>query len=147
MWQTLISGHLDDGSRAPEHVNPMLRESPWLLLAFAGAVVVIRAWRRWDWLLATAAISAVASIYYFAYYAGGGDDLQYSNFRFFVAWLPVWALLAFMSIPDARCTSSEDTNAAESAPGPGDVAKRQEQTARRRRPSARHLPREPWTRS
>ena len=51
------------------------------------------------WLLSGAGVSLVASLYYFAYTFATGDDLQYGVFRFFVAWFPLWGLLAVMVVP------------------------------------------------
>jgi hypothetical protein len=103
-WNILVSGRLNNGARTPASgvdSNPLLREWPWLLLAPVGFLVARRRRDLRAWLISGCVVSVVASLYYFAYSSATGDDLQYGVFRFFVAWFPLWALLAVMAIPGA----------------------------------------------
>ena len=112
-WDILVSGQLTNGSRTPASgvdTNPLLREWPWLLLAPAGFVIARRRRDLRPWLLSGSVVSVVASLYYLAYSGATGDDLQYGVFRFFVAWFPLWALLAVMAVPGALAPGRAGAN-------------------------------------
>lgn len=109
-----ITSQQTNGDRSPTGHDPLLRDYFWLLAAPSGVYVLAKRERRLRALvntvgfvlLAAAAVSIVASVFYLSYWSSGGDDIKNGNGRFFVAWFPVWGVLAAIGIADvyARLT-------------------------------------------
>jgi hypothetical protein len=97
----IVTADMSNGLRAPIGHNPLLRDFFWLLAAPVGFVALLRRNSRRALirepagaLACAAAVSVLASIMYLSYWSGGGDDIQNENGRFFVAWFPLWGILA-----------------------------------------------------
>ena len=91
-FEVFVTG-VHDGKRVP--AEPMLEAAPWLIAAPLGLWFVVRrrvpAWRVYA---IASAISVAASTFYLSFWAGTGHDLQFHNLRYFISWIPPWALLA-----------------------------------------------------
>lgn len=82
-----------------EPTNPMLLQFPLLLFAPIGAFAVLRrAGRNGAVWLAAIVASTLASLFYFAFIAGGAGDLAYGNLRYWATWYPLWAMLAVAGV-------------------------------------------------
>lgn len=85
-----------DGVKEPR--DPFLLRSPFLVLAPLGLVAVLR--RRLPWrrlVTGAAAVSAASSIFYLSFVAGGGGDIKFGNFRYWIMWVPLWTMLAVIA--------------------------------------------------
>jgi hypothetical protein len=75
--------------------DPYLRVAPWLVIAPVGMYFAIR--RRSPhrpFLICAIAASVISSCAYLSFRAGTVVDLAFQNARYFVAWMPIWALFA-----------------------------------------------------
>jgi len=96
-WEVFISGEYN-GQRTS--ADPMIEDFPWMVLAPVGLYAIFRTRRR-DTEIAysvAAAVSVVGSAFYLSFRAGTGHDLPLHNLRYFVPWVPLWALLAAYGI-------------------------------------------------
>jgi hypothetical protein len=94
-WGTFITG-TDKGVQVAE---PLLHRAPWLLLVPLGAVLVFVYRDRWLPLHAVMIpVTAVHSLVYLAFVAGGAVDLNYSNIRYWFTMFPYWSVLAVIAI-------------------------------------------------
>jgi hypothetical protein len=79
--------------------DPMLAKFPWIVFAPVGLFALVRERRSDRWLYAVAAlVSVVGSAFYLSFRAGGGRDLVNHDLRYYVTWVPLWALLAAYGI-------------------------------------------------
>lgn len=79
--------------------DPMLAEFPWIVFAPVGLFALFRERRARRGLYGlAAAVSVVASAFYLSFWAGTGRDLPFHNLRYFVMWVPLWALLSTYGI-------------------------------------------------
>lgn len=75
--------------------EPLLRLFPLAVLAPVGLIALHRRRAQWRFELSLgAAVSVVATIMYLSFSSGTGNELQYSNIRYFAPWFPLWTLLA-----------------------------------------------------
>ncbi len=78
---------------------PMLASFPWVVFAPVGLLALIRERRPGRRLYAAAAgISVLGSVFYLSFWAGTGRDLVFYNLRYFVMWVPLWALLSVYGV-------------------------------------------------
>ncbi len=92
-----ITGKDDHGVRQPR--DPILRDFPLLVFMPVGAYILWR--RRFDtravWLSAIAG-SALGSLFYLSFVAGGGGDLKFGNAHYWAPWYPLWSILAIVGL-------------------------------------------------
>jgi hypothetical protein len=75
--------------------DPMLAKFSWAVFAPLGLFALVRERRPGRRLYAiAAAVSVVGSAFYLSFWAGTGRDLVFYNLRYFVMWVPLWALLS-----------------------------------------------------
>jgi hypothetical protein len=98
--QVFVTGEDDAGDRSKR--DPVLVEFPLLLLMPAGAVLLARSrLRARAVVLSALGASVLGSIFYLSFAAGGGDDLQFGNIRYWAPWFPLWATLSVVGISGA----------------------------------------------
>jgi hypothetical protein len=87
-------------------VEPILKSFPWAVAAPVGLVLLFvdRHPLRWIAALATA-VAVVSTVTYLAWVFGGTRDLEYWIIRFHVAWFPLWAILAGVTIERLLATA------------------------------------------
>jgi hypothetical protein len=87
-------------------VEPILKSFPWAVAAPVGLVLLFvdRHPLRWIAALATA-VAVVSTVTYLAWVFGGTRDLEYWIIRFHVAWFPLWAILAGVTIERILATT------------------------------------------
>ena len=79
--------------------EPMVARFPWAVFAPVGLFALFRERRASRRLYAiAAAVSVVGSAFYLSFWAGTGRDLVFSNLRYFMMWVPLWALLSIYGI-------------------------------------------------
>jgi len=75
--------------------DPYLRVAPWLVLVPVGMFFVVRRGNpHRAFLICAIVASVVSSCAYLSFRAGTVLDLAFQNVRYFVAWMPMWALFA-----------------------------------------------------
>ena len=96
-WEVFLSGEYN-GRRT--QADPMIEDFPWMVLAPVGLYAIFRTRRRDTQIAYTVAsvVSVVASVFYLSFRAGTGRDLVLHSLRYYVAWVPLWALLAAYGI-------------------------------------------------
>ncbi len=96
-WEVFISGEYN-GQRTQG--DPMIEDFPWMVLAPVGLYAIFRTRKRDTQIAYSVAsvVSIVGCAFYLSFRAGTGRDLVLHNLRYYVVWVPLWALLAAYGI-------------------------------------------------
>jgi hypothetical protein len=104
-----------EANGAPTPVAPMLVDFRWIVFAPVGLFALVRRNRSARRVYLAAAMASVAgTVFYLSFRASTGGDLVNHNLRYFVVWVPLWALLSAYGIADlaARIGARATGNAA-----------------------------------
>lgn len=82
---------MSQGAREPR--DPLLLRSPFFVLMPLGVWYLARGRHRIVVIVAFVT-SAAFTTFYLSFVAGGGGDIKFGNFRYFVAWFPLWTIAA-----------------------------------------------------
>jgi hypothetical protein len=90
-WALFVTGR-DAGKRMP--ADPLLRLMPWVVLAPAGPLLLVRRRHPLLWpLLGAAATSVAGTVFYLSFRGAAGFSLVFGSLRYFGPWFGIWALL------------------------------------------------------
>ncbi|MCU1466543.1 MAG: hypothetical protein JWM72_2471 [Actinomycetia bacterium] len=107
--------------------RPMLAAFPWAVFAPVGLFALFRERRPGRLLYAVAAgVSVVGSAFYLSFWAGTGRDLAFYNLRYFVMWVPLWALLSVYGVVFSVERMRRDSTEGSVVASDGDLLGKQE---------------------